>query len=199
MQPSITADSPLILASSSRHRAGLLRRLRVPFEQEAADVDETSAGGEAPSALAQRLARLKAQTLAQRRPGRWILGADQVCACDGQLLGKPGARERALHQLAALSGRSAQFFTAIALTHAERALPLTALDLTTVRFRVLGPAEIERYVAAEPAYDCAGSFMCEGLGISLFEAVHSEDPSGLIGLPLIALRRLLAQAGLQVP
>ncbi|MBL6751869.1 MAG: septum formation protein Maf [Nevskia sp.] len=196
--PPPSPAAPLILASGSRYRAGLLRRLQVPFVQESPGSDEAAHPGEAPAALAQRLALLKAGAVAARHPGRWVLGSDQVCACGDALLGKPGSRAGAVRQLAALGGRAAQFYTAVALLR-DGAPPLTALDLTTVRFRRLGAEEIERYVDAEPAYDCAGSFMSEGLGISLCEAVASEDPTALVGLPLIAVRRLLAQAGYAIP
>lgn len=193
----ISTDSPLILASTSRYRAELLRRLGLPFAQEAPDTDETPQAGEAPEALARRLALAKARAVAARHPGRWVLGSDQVCAGGGQLLGKPGTRRRAVEQLGLLSGGSAQFLTAAALVRDGTAH--TALDVTTVRFRRLSAAEIERYVDAEPALDCAGSFKCEGLGITLCEAIESRDPTALVGLPLIAVRELLAQCGFALP
>ena len=134
------------------------------------------------------------------RPGHadaWILGSDQIAVVDGQIQGKPGDRERAIAQLSAASGRTVQFLTAVALlTPTGR---YEALDTTTVRFRPLLRDEIERYVDAEPALDCAGSFKCESYGISLFEAIESTDPTGLIGLPLIAVCRLLRQAGYALP
>lgn len=187
--PVISAASPLILASTSRYRAELLRRLGLPFVQEAPDTDESPQPGEAPEALARRLALAKARAVAARHPGRWVLGSDQVCACGGQLLGKPGTRQRAVEQLGLLSGGNAQFLTAVALVGDGAAH--AALDVTTVRFRRLSAAEIERYVEAEPALDCAGSFKCEGLGISLCEAIESHDPTALVGLPLIAVCDLL--------
>jgi septum formation protein len=194
----ISAASPLVLASTSRYRAELLRRLQLPFEQAAPDTDETPQPGEAPAALAQRLALAKARVVAARFPGRWVLGSDQVCAGGGRLLGKPGTRQRAVEQLGLLSGGSAQFLTAVALLRHGGA-EHTALDTTTVRFRTLDAAEIERYVDAEPALDCAGSFKCEGLGISLCEAIESRDPTALVGLPLIAVCQLLARCGVAVP
>ena len=196
---SISAQTPLILASTSRYRADLLRRLGVPFEQEAPGSDETPRAGEAPRTLAQRLALAKATAVAARYPQRWVLGSDQVCACGEELLGKPGTRQRAIGQLTRLSGNSAQFYTAVALIHGASGALYEALDLTTVRFRRLDAAQIERYVDAEPAFDCAGSFKSEGLGIVLCEAIESRDQTGLVGLPLIAVRELLAQAGLTLP
>ena len=195
----ISAQSPLILASTSRYRAELLRRLGVPFEQEAPGSDETPRSGEAPLDLARRLARAKAEAVAARRPQRWVLGSDQVCACGDELLGKPGTRQRAIEQLTRLSGNSARFFTAVALTRGAGGALHEALDLTTVRFRRLDAAEIERYVDAEPAFDCAGSFKSEGLGIALCEAIESRDQTGLVGLPLIAVRELLVRVGLALP
>jgi septum formation protein len=196
--PPISADAPLILASGSRYRADLLRRLRLPFVQESPEVDESALPGEEPAALARRLALLKAGVIAARRPGCWVLGSDQVCACGPDILGKPGSHEQAVRQLCLLSGKSARFFTAVVLACSTRP-SMTALDLATVRFRELDAAEIGRYLDAEPAYDCAGSFKSEGLGIALCEAIETSDPSGLVGLPLIAVRRLLAQAGSTLP
>ncbi len=194
MSITISTTTPLILASGSRYRAQLLQRLRVPFESCPSDADETPRANEAPSALASRLALVKARAVAQIKPGRWVLGSDQVCACKGELLGKPGARESAITQLRWMSGSEAVFFTAVALLH-DNAEAFIAMDLTRVQFRDLGMAEIESYVDTEPSFDCAGSFKSEGLGIALCAAIESRDPSGLIGLPLIATRALLAQAG----
>lgn len=198
-----TADTApaarLILASTSRYRAELLQRLGLPFDNVAPVVDETPHAGEAPAALAARLALAKATAVAQRSPHHWVLGSDQVCACDGSLLGKPGTLPRAREQLRKLAGRSAEFYTSVALIHGATACTLAAVDITCVRLRPLQDAEIERYLATEPALDCAGSFKCEGLGISLCEAIDSQDPTALIGLPLIAVRRLLAEAGFDVP
>ncbi len=189
----------LILASTSRYRAELLRRLQLPFTQEAPGSDEAPQPGEAPAVLARRLALAKAQAVATRHPQTWVIGSDQVCACGEELLGKPGSRERAVAQLHRLSGRSAQFHTALALVHGASGQVFEAIDLTTVRFRQLDAAQIERYVEAEPSLDCAGSFKSEGLGIALCAAIESQDPTALVGLPLVALCGLLRQAGIAVP
>lgn len=197
MIPAIAPERPLILASSSRYRAELLGRLRVPFVAMAPALDERPHPGETPADLAQRLAVEKAQALARRHPDRWVLGSDQVPSVDGRPLDKPGDRANAVAQLASFSGRSVIFHTAVALIGGDRTL--TALDTTLVRFRKLTAGEIERYVDAEPAFDCAGSFKVEGLGIALFMAIETRDPTALQGLPLIAVRELLAQAGSAIP
>jgi len=189
----------LILASTSRYRAELLRRLHLPFTQEAPDSDETPYVGEAPAALALRLALAKARAVAARHPQAWVIGSDQVCACGEELLGKPGSRERAIEQLRVLSGNSVQFHTALALAHGASGRELSGADLTTVRFRELDAAQIERYVDAEPSLDCAGSFKSEGLGIALCAGIESQDPTALVGLPLVALCGLLRQAGIALP
>lgn len=163
----------------------------------AADVDERPRPGEDVASLVRRLADDKADAVAARRPHAWILGSDQVAALDGTVLGKPGTVERARAQLTACSGRRVKFFTAVSLLgDAQR---LTALDVTTVRFRTLSRAEIDRYLVIEPALDCAGSFKCEGYGISLFDEIDTQDPTALIGLPLIATARLLRRAGFPLP
>lgn len=189
--------SALILASTSRYRAELLSRLRVPFSCAAPEVDETPLPGEPPSALAVRLARAKAAAVAARHPGAWAIGSDQVAELEGAPLGKPGTREAACAQLAAMSGREVLFHTAVCMSNGERHLQAT--DLTRVLFRTLHADEIERYVDTELPLDCAGSFKCEGLGITLFEAIDSKDPTALVGLPLISLCRLLREAGRILP
>lgn len=185
----------LILASTSAYRRELLARLGLPFTQARPEVDETPHAGEAPAALAQRLAQAKAQALAA--DGAWVLGSDQVAELDGLPLGKPGSFAAAVAQLSAMSGRSVHFHTSVCLA-GPTALHL-ANDLTEVHFRTLSADEIERYLHAESPLDCAGSFKCEGLGISLFEAIDSRDPTALVGLPLIATARLLRLAGFAVP
>ncbi len=187
----------LILASTSRYRAELLSRLRLPFSCAGPDVDETPLPGESPLALTIRLARAKAAAVAARQPGAWVIGSDQAAELDGMPLGKPGTREAACAQLTAMSGREVLFHTAVCV--GDGALYLEAADLTRVRFRRLRPDEIERYVDAERPLDCAGSFKCEGLGIALFEAIHNQDPTALVGLPLIALSGLLREAGFSLP
>lgn len=192
--------SRLVLASTSRYRRELLQRLRLPFDTARPDVDETALLGEAPRALAQRLALTKAQAVAQALGGEdaWVLGSDQVADLGGQALGKPGGRDAALAQLRAMAGRSVRFHTALCLAHPD-GRSLHDVDLTEVRLRALEDAEIARYVDAEEPYDCAGSFKSEGLGIVLFEAIDNHDPTALIGLPLIATARLLRQAGFPLP
>ncbi|MCL1504054.1 Maf family protein [Xanthomonas nasturtii] len=187
----------LILASTSAYRRELLGRLRLAFDTARPEVDEQAQRGETPSVLAGRLAAEKAAAVAARFPEAWVIGSDQVAGLDGQALGKPGTLDQARAQLTAMSGRTVRFHTAVSLLGPERALH--ALDLTEVHVRALTAAEIERYLDAEPALDCAGSFKCEGLGISLFDAIHSKDPTALVGLPLIALAGLLRQAGFQLP
>ncbi len=194
----INVEPELILASASRYRAELLGRLRLPFTAQASAADETPLPGEAAAALVRRLARVKAGALAAQHPQAWILGSDQIAALDGgELLGKPGDVASARRQLALCSGRRVQFLTAVALLGQGQRFEM--LDITTVRFRQLDENAIARYVAAEPALDCAGSFKCEGYGITLFEAIDSEDPTALIGLPLIATSTLLRRAGFQLP
>lgn len=189
----------LTLASTSRYRRELLERLRLPFAVARPQVDETALPGEAPLALAARLAQAKAQAVARTLTGDgWALGSDQVADLDGQPLGKPGGREAAIAQLRAMSGGVVQFHTALCLAHAD-GRTLAAIDRTGVRFRALDDAEIERYVDGEQPFDCAGSFKSEGLGITLFEAIDNRDPTALIGLPLIATCTLLRQAGFTLP
>jgi septum formation protein len=188
----------LVLASTSRYRSSLLERLRLPFDTVRPDVDETPLPGEAPDAMARRLAEAKARAVAAHAAPAWVIGSDQVADLDGTPLGKPGGRGAALAQLRAMSGRSVAFHTAVCLAR-EGSLALQALYTTMVRFRTLEDAEIARYVDAELPFDCAGSFKSEGLGIALFEAIESSDPTALVGLPLIATARLLREAGFNAP
>lgn len=196
----ITSRIDLVLGSTSRYRAELLRRLTPHFRQAAPNVDESRQPGEAPSVLATRLARAKAEAVAQRHPGAIVIGSDQVASLDDEILGKPGSAECACAQLAACSGRHVQFHTALCVLDArtEPAHVHSEIDLTEVQFRELGAADIARYVKREQPLDCAGSFKSEGLGIALFERIASNDPSALIGLPMIALCRLLRRAGIDV-
>jgi septum formation protein len=194
------ADSDLVLASTSVHRRELLARLGVPFRQQSPRVDETPWPAEAPAALAARLAKAKARAVADENPNALVIGSDQVADCGGSILGKPGDGERAHRQLRASSGRRVVFHTAVCLldTRATPARELHAIDTTAVVFRHLGDAEIERYLRRETPFDCAGSFKSEGLGIALFERIETEDPTALIGLPLIPLCRMLRAAGIEI-
>jgi len=194
---STTANTDLILASGSAYRAELLQRLRLPFRAIASAVDETPLPGETVPELVRRLAAVKAGALMAAHPHSWVLGSDQSAAVDGQVLGKPGSLAAAQAQLRLCSGRRVEFHTAVALRRGRQ--QFATRDLTTVQFRVLSDSEIARYLAAEPALDCAGSFKCEGYGISLFEAIETCDPTALIGLPLIATCRLLRAAGFVLP
>ena len=187
----------LILASTSPYRRELLARLGLPFEPLAPRVDETPLPGEAPPETARRLAAAKAADVAAREPGAWAIGSDQVAELDGAALGKPGSRDAAIAQLSAMSARAVRFATAVTLRRDGEAFH--ALDSTLVRFRPLHADEIARYVDAEKPFDCAGSFKSEGLGIALFDAVESRDPTALIGLPLIAVAGLLRKAGFALP
>jgi septum formation protein len=188
---------PLLLASTSPYRRELLARLRLPFECLPPVVDESPRPGEAPAALALRLAEEKAGEVHARQPAAWVLGSDQVADLEGRILGKPGSIEAARAQLRAMSGRAVGFHTGLCL--AGPGFRETAIDTTRVRLRALAEDEIARYLQAEPATDCAGSFKAEGLGIALFEAIDSQDPTALVGLPLIATARLLRRAGFRIP
>ncbi|VXB69471.1 hypothetical protein LUTEI9C_50109 [Luteimonas sp. 9C] len=191
-------NPPLVLGSTSTYRRQLLERLGLPFTCARPEVDETPADGEDPAALAIRLAQAKAETVAAGTLDAWVIGSDQVAALHGRPLGKPGGRAAAIAQLTAMSGRSVTFHTALALARAGQPT-LQACDRTEVVFRTLQADEIARYVDAEQPFDCAGSFKCEGLGIVLFDAIRSDDPTALIGLPLIATARLLRAAGYALP
>lgn len=188
----------LILASTSRYRQQLLERLRLPFATARPDVDECLRPGETAASLARRLAREKALAVAATAGHGWTLGSDQTVDLNGTVLGKPGTVEAAQAQLAAMAGQSVLFHTAICLASHDGQL-LEACDTTRVCVRALSASEIARYIAAESPLDCAGSFKCEGLGISLFDAIHTQDPTALIGLPLISLSQLLRQAGFELP
>ena len=186
----------LILASTSRYRRELLQRLRLPFEVMAPQVDETPLPGETPAALAQRLALAKAQAVAALRPDAIVIGSDQVADLDGQPIGKPHTHERAVAQLQGMRGRRVIFQTAVAVVRADRGYAQGLLAPVAVSFRSLSDAEIEHYLRTEKPYDCAGSAKCETLGIALLDAIDSDDPTALVGLPLIRTCRLLREAGL---
>ncbi len=188
---------PLILASTSRYRRELLQRLHLPFEVAAPDTDETPLPGEAPAALALRLALAKARAVARHRPDAVVIGSDQVCDLDGQPLGKPGTHERAVAQLRALAGREAVFQTAVAVVHAAAGFERVELAAVSVGFLPLTDARIEFYLRTEQPYDCAGSAKCETAGIALLRHIHSDDPTALVGLPLIRTCALLRAAGIE--
>lgn len=189
---------PLILASTSRYRRELLARLRLPFDVHAPEVDETPLPGETPLALAQRLALSKANTIAARFPDAIVIGSDQVADLDGEPLGKPGDHERATAQLRRMRGRTLVFQTAVAVVCAASGFAHSDVAPVRVVFRPLGDEAIERYLRAETPYDCAGSAKSEGLGIALLESIDSDDPTALIGLPLIRTARMLRAAGLEL-
>src|SRR5437868_10179172 len=189
---------PLVLGSTSRYRRELLTRLRQPFEVASPDVDESAWPGENPRDLACRLALAKARAVAARFPNAVVIGSDQVADLAGQALGKPGTHERAVAQLRQMRGRTVVFQTAVAVVCADSGFEELDLAAVRVQFRALGDAEIEAYLRAEQPYDCAGSAKSEGLGIALLEAIDNDDPTALVGLPLIRTCRMLRAAGLRV-
>ncbi len=186
--------APLILASASPFRRELLARLRLPFTVEPADIDENAQPDEAPADLVARLAREKAETVHRRRPDAAVIGSDQVADLNGLVLGKPGSREQAIAQLRQQAGRTVIFRTGLCLLVPDAAPQTAVIDVET-RFRALDDAEIARYVDLEAVTATAGSIKAEGLGISLVEHIRSDDPTALIGLPLITLCRMLRAAG----
>ena len=190
--------SPIVLASGSRYRRALLERLGVAFEWVAPEVDESAIQGEATSATALRLALLKARAVAQRFPNAVVIGSDQVASCDGVRIGKPGNHANALKQLEFMSGKAALFETALAVLEATTGKVLSRVVPCRVTFRPLKRAIIEAYLEREQPYDCAGSAKAEGLGIALIARIETDDPTALIGLPLIALTELLAAVGIPV-
>lgn len=195
----MTAQRRLVLGSTSRYRAELMSRLGLDFEQRAPGTVEAELPAEAPAERAMRLAIAKATDAGTGLADALVIGSDQVAELDGLLLEKPGSVERARAQLSAGSGRAVSFHTALCVFDTRSGRQHTHLDLTRVHFRPLQPDEIARYIEREQPLDCAGSFKCEGLGISLFERIENSDPTALIGLPLIALAQLLREAGLNVP
>ena len=199
MHESALSPRALILGSTSPYRRALLQRLRLDFTVAAPDVDETALPGEAPRDLALRLALAKAHAVAAHNPGAVVIGSDQVADLAGQPLGKPGTHERAVAQLQRMRGQTVIFQTALAVVCTATGFAQSDLSAVEVRFRDLGDDEIERYLQAERPYDCAGSAKSEGLGIALLEAIHNDDPTALVGLPLIRTARLLRAAGLTLP
>lgn len=188
----------LILGSTSRYRRELLVRLRVPFDVVSPDVDETPLTGEAPQALAARLALAKAKAVAALHPQAVVIGSDQVADLNGEPLGKPGTHERAVLQLQRMRGQTVIFQTAVSVVCIESQFEQTELAQIKVHFRDLSDAEIEAYLRAEEPYDCAGSAKSEGLGIALLDAIDNDDPTALIGLPMIRTARLLRAAGIDL-
>jgi len=191
----------IVLASTSRYRRELLARLLPSFRVQAPQVDESALPDESPFALARRLAQAKAHAVAADCGAALVIGSDQVAELEGRALGKPGSIAAAQAQLAACSGREVDFHTALCVidTRGGKNTVHAAVDRTRVSFRTLDAATIERYVEHEKPLDCAGSFKCEGLGIALFERIETVDPTALVGLPLIALARLLRECGMAVP
>ena len=196
------ADAPLrrriVLASTSRYRRMLLERLGMPFIAVAPGTDETPLADETPAATAFRLAEAKARSVAHAHPDALIIGSDQVADCGGRPIGKPGTHERAVAQLTELSGQTVIFHTGLSLLDAASGQCQTALIDVRSTFRFLSGAEIDAYLRRERPYDCAGGVRSEALGITLFESIESDDPTALIGLPLIQLTRMLRAAGIVV-
>ena len=192
------AQPALILGSTSRYRRELLSRLRVPFEVVSPDVDEIPHPDETPEQLALRLALAKAQAVAAQHPHAVVIGSDQVADLNGEPLGKPGNFERAKLQLQRMRGQTVVFQTAVAVVRADTGFARTELAQIKVRFRDLSDDEITAYLHAEEPYDCAGSAKSEGLGIALLDAIDNDDPTALIGLPLIRTARLIREAGISL-
>ena len=199
MHQSPPLQRPLVLGSTSRYRRELLERLGLPFTVAEPHTDETPQPGETPRALALRLALAKARAVAQQHPDAVVIGSDQVADLAGQPLGKPGEHARAVQQLRQMRGQTVVFQTAVAVVCAATGFEQVDLAPVEVKFRDLSDAEIERYLRTEQPYDCAGSAKSEGLGIALLDAIHSDDPTALIGLPLIRTCRMLRAAGLVLP
>ncbi|OIP14262.1 MAG: septum formation protein Maf [Comamonadaceae bacterium CG2_30_59_20] len=194
----ILQPRPLILASTSVYRRHLLERLRLPFDVIAPDVDEAALPHESPEALARRLALAKAQAVATLYPGSVVIGSDQVADLNGQALGKPGRHARAVAQLQRMRGQAVIFQTAVAVVCQATGFAQTELASVKVQFRDLTDAQIEAYLLAEKPYDCAGSAKSEGLGIALLARIDNDDPTALVGLPLIRTCHLLEAAGLKI-
>lgn len=192
-------ERPLVLGSTSRYRRELLQRLHLAFDVVSPHVDETPLPGETPAVIAQRLALAKAHAVAAQRPEAVVIGSDQVADLAGEPLGKPGTHERAVAQLRRMSGQTVLFQTAVAVVCAATGFERCELAVVRVVFRDLSDDEIERYLRIEQPYDCAGSAKSEGLGIALLDHIDNDDPTALVGLPLIRTARLLRQAGLRLP
>lgn len=188
----------LILGSTSTYRRDLLARLHIPFEVAAPDVDETPLPGEAPHALAKRLALAKAKAVAAKFPKGVVIGSDQVADLHGQSLGKPGTHDRAVAQLRLMRGQTVVFQTAVSVVCLESGFEQSSLAAVRVTFRDLTDSEIENYLRIEQPYDCAGSAKSEGLGIALLASIDSDDPTALVGLPLIRTCKMIQAAGIEI-
>ncbi|HET8749023.1 MAG TPA: Maf family nucleotide pyrophosphatase [Ramlibacter sp.] len=198
LSPAVPHGRALVLGSTSVYRRELLTRLRLPFAVEPPHVDESPLAGETPEQLARRLAAAKAAAVARLHPAAIVIGSDQVADLDGEPLGKPGNHPNAVAQLQRMSGRTVIFQTALTVMCQETGFAQHDLAPVRVRFRTLDEAEIEAYLRAEQPYDCAGSARSEGAGIALLDAIESDDPTALVGLPLIRTCRMLRAAGLRV-
>jgi septum formation protein len=188
----------IVLASTSPYRRELLQRLRLPFTIDSPRVDEQALRGEVPAATARRLALAKAEAVAARHAGAIVIGSDQVADVDGEPLSKPGTHAAALQQLRRMQGRDVVFHTALAVVGNDGAKQVDVVP-TVVRFRRLPEVQLEAYLRAEQPYDCAGAAKIESLGITLVESVRADDPTALIGLPLIRLTTMLAACGIVLP
>jgi septum formation protein len=188
----------IVLASGSRYRAELLKKLHLQFTVCSSDVDENRLSAESAEQLASRLSQAKALAIAAKFPAHLIIGSDQVAVCNGRFLHKPGDRKQAIAQLEWQSGQAVQFYTGLCVFNSANQQVFADMDVTTVFFRALSRRQIERYVDLEQPWDCAGSFKSEGLGIALFSRMETSDPNALIGLPLIKLVALLARNGVDV-
>jgi septum formation protein len=195
----MTASSRIVLASSSTYRKALMARLGLDCHTAAPDIDERALPAEVPAATALRLAEAKARKIAEYETAALIIGSDQVAVLGNQLIGKPGTHAAAVRQLQAMRGKTVVFHTALCLFNASSGAVQLANVPTTVRFRELEDAQIERYLERDQPYDCAGSAKIEALGITLVEQMESDDPTALIGLPLISLVTMLQKEGIRIP
>ncbi|KQN42794.1 septum formation inhibitor Maf [Serratia sp. Leaf50] len=186
----------ILLASTSAYRRAILEKTTLNFSCAAPDIDESAFDGESPVELVKRLSAQKARALAKNHPGHLIIGSDQVCVIDEKILGKPHTFDNACRQLGMASGKQVRFYTGLCLLDSDSGEAQVLCETFDVHFRTLLAQEIAGYVKLEQPYDCAGSFKCEGLGISLFEKLEGRDPNTLIGLPLIALLALLREHGI---
>lgn len=188
----------IILASTSPYRQQLLQRLNLPFQCDKSPTDETPLPDESSLQLSRRLALSKAHNLAEQYPNHLLIGSDQSASLNGTFLHKPGSMNKAIEQLQYCSGKQVHFHTSVCLYDSKLGKYQLESDISRVVFRHLNLEEISTYLEIEQPFDCAGSFKCEGLGISLFSAIHNQDPTALMGLPLIALSQMLRQAGVQL-